>query len=122
MSKVNIADAFKKIDANWQPYIVGELNGQSVKLARFDGTFVWHTHETEDELFLVTKGRIRIELRDEDDVELGEGEFYIVPHGVEHRSVALPHAEVLLFEPASTENTGKTAHKYKIAPENLKWL
>ncbi|MCF6227076.1 MAG: cupin domain-containing protein [Planctomycetes bacterium] len=122
MPKVNIADAFTKITDNWQPHIVGELNGQSVKLARFDGAFVWHSHEAEDELFLVTKGRIRIELRDQDDVELGEGEFYIVPRGVEHRPVALPHAEVLLFEPASTENTGKTEHKYKIAPENLKRL
>lgn len=122
MPKVNISDAFKKITDNWQPYIVGELNGQSVKLARFDGEFVWHTHETEDELFLVTKGRIRIELRDEDDVELGEGEFYIVPHGVEHRPVAMPHAEVLLFEPASTKNTGKTEHEYKIKPDDLKRL
>ena len=122
MPKVNIVDAFKKITDNWQPYIVGELNGQSVKLARFDGEFVWHSHETEDELFLVTKGRICIELRDEDDVELGEGEFFIVQHGVEHRPVGLPSAEVLLFEPASTENTGKTKHVYKISPEDLKQL
>ncbi|MHC4841304.1 MAG: cupin domain-containing protein [Planctomycetota bacterium] len=122
MPKVNIAETFKKIEANWQPHIVGELNGQFVKLGRFDNEFVWHSHETEDELFLVTKGRMRIELRDEEDVELGEGEFYIVQHGVEHRPVALPHAEVLLFEPASTKNTGETDHEYKIAPDDLKRL
>jgi mannose-6-phosphate isomerase-like protein (cupin superfamily) len=103
--KVTLADAFARFSAHWQPKIVGELNGQQVKLVKFKGPFVWHSHADEDELFLVVRGRFRMELRD-GDVELAAGEFLIVPRGVEHRPVADEEVEVLLFEPAGTLNTG----------------
>jgi mannose-6-phosphate isomerase-like protein (cupin superfamily) len=105
MEKVNLAEKLARFSAHWQPKIVGELNGQQVKLAKFKGPFVWHSHEHEDELFLVVRGRFRMELRD-GDVELDAGEFLIVPRGVEHRPVADEEVEVLLFEPAGTLNTG----------------
>jgi len=105
MDKVNLAEKFAKFHAQWQPKIVGELNGQLVKLVRFQGEFVWHHHEHEDEMFLVVRGSFRMEFRDR-AVELGEGEFIVVPRGVEHRPVAEREAQVLLFEPATTVNTG----------------
>ncbi len=106
--KVNLAEKFAQFSEHWQPRIVGELNGQHVKLSKFQGAFVWHRHEQEDELFLVVRGRFRMELRD-GDVELAAGEFFIVPRGVEHRPVADEEVHVLLFEPAGTLNTGSTA-------------
>jgi mannose-6-phosphate isomerase-like protein (cupin superfamily) len=105
MEKVNIADKFKKITEYWKPYIAGELNGQLVKLDKLKGEFVWHHHEHEDELFLVVKGRFRMELRDR-HIWLEEGEFLVVPRGVEHRPVADEEAWIVLFEPATTLNTG----------------
>ena len=105
MEKVNLAEKFARFTAHWQPKIVGELNGQHVKLAKFAGPFVWHSHDDEDELFLVVRGRFRMEFRDR-DVELEAGEFLIVPRGVEHRPVADAEVEVLLFEPVGTLNTG----------------
>lgn len=102
---VNLHEKFAKFSDYWSPKIVGELNGQQVKLAKLLGEFVWHQHDHEDELFLVVKGRLRIEFRDR-DVWLEEGEFLIVPRGVEHRPVAEEEAHVMLFEPASTLNTG----------------
>ncbi len=105
MDKVNLAEKFARFTAHWQPKIVGELNGQQVKLAKFAGPFEWHRHEREDELFLVVRGRFRMEFRDR-DIELEAGEFLIVPRGVEHRPVADAEVEVLLFEPAGTLNTG----------------
>lgn len=105
MEKVNLAEKFARFTAHWQPKIVGELNGQQVKLAKFAGPFEWHRHEREDELFLVVRGRFRMEFRDR-DIELEAGEFLIVPRGVEHRPVADAEVEVLLFEPAGTLNTG----------------
>ena len=105
IEKVNLAEKFSLFDERWSPKIVGELNGQQVKLVKFEGPFVWHHHEEEDELFLVVKGRFRMEFRDR-DVWLEEGEFLIVPRGVEHRPVAEEEVHVLLFEPASTLNTG----------------
>src|SRR5881396_615593 len=105
MDKINIAQKLSLFTEHWQPKIVGELNGQLVKLVKFQGPFVWHHHEDEDEMFLVVKGRFRMELRD-GDIWLEEGEFLIVPRGVEHRPVAEEEAHVLLFEPASTVNTG----------------
>ena len=105
MDKVNLAQKFALFDDYWSPKVAGELNGQQVKLVKLQGPFVWHHHETEDELFLVVKGRFRMEFRDR-QVWLEEGEFLIVPHGVEHRPVAEEEAHVLLFEPASTLNTG----------------
>ena len=105
MRKVNLAEAFGRFSDFWNPRIAGELNGQQVKLAKLHGEFVWHHHEHEDELFLVVKGHLRMELRD-GPIELSEGEFLIVPRGVEHKPVADEPCEVLLFEPASTLNTG----------------
>ena len=105
MRKVNLDEKFAAFDEYWSPKIIGELNGQQVKLAKFQGPFVWHHHENEDELFLVYRGHFRLELRDR-VLELGPGELVIVPRGVEHRPVADEEVEVLLFEPATTLNTG----------------
>ena len=104
-SKVVLADKFASFDDRWSPKIVGELNGQQVKLAKLHGAFIWHHHDAEDELFLVHRGRLRMEFRDR-VVELSPGEFLIVPRGVEHRPVADEEVEVVLFEPAGTLNTG----------------
>ena len=105
MRKVNLDEKFAAFDEYWSRKIIGELNGQQVKLAKFQGPFVWHHHENEDELFLVHRGHFRLELRDR-VLELGPGELVIVPRGVEHRPVADEEVEVLLFEPATTLNTG----------------
>ena len=105
MDKVNLQTKLARLDDHWSPRIVGELNGQHVKLVKFQGAFVWHHHENEDELFLVVKGRFRMEFRDR-QVWVEEGEFVIVPRQVEHRPVADQEAHVLLFEPVSTLNTG----------------
>ena len=105
MEKVQLADKFALFTDPWSPKVVGELNGQQVKLVKFRGPFVWHHHDQEDELFLVVKGRFRMEFRDR-HVWLGEGEFLIVPRGVEQRPVADEETQVLLFEPASTLNPG----------------
>lgn len=103
--RFNLADAFARIREHWSPKIVGELNGQEVRLAKLLGSFVWHRHDAEDELFLVHRGRLRMEFRDH-AVELAPGDVLIVPHGVEHRPVADEEVEVVLFEPATTLNTG----------------
>ncbi len=105
MKKVNIEEKLSQIHDQWNPRIVGDLNGQHVKLVKFQGEFVWHHHDDEDELFLVIKGRFRMDFRDR-KVWLDEGEFLIVPRGVDHRPVAPEEVHVLLFEPASTLNTG----------------
>jgi mannose-6-phosphate isomerase-like protein (cupin superfamily) len=105
MEKVNLRDKFSLITDHWNPRIAGDLNGQQVKLVKFSGPFVWHLHDSEDELFLTVKGRFRMEFRDR-HVWIEEGEFLIVPRGVEHRPVAEEEVHVLLFEPATTLNTG----------------
>src|SRR5512143_2980096 len=105
MHKVDLAESFARITDHWNPRVAGELNGQMVKLVKFQGEFVWHRHEHEDELFLVVKGSFRLELRDRSE-ELSEGQFIIVPRGIEHRPVAEREGQVLLFEPSSTLNTG----------------
>lgn len=105
METINLAAKLSLFDDCWSPRIVGELNGQHVKLVKLLGPFVWHSHRDADELFLVVKGRLRIELRD-GAVDLAEGELAIVPAGVEHRPVAEEECHVLLFEPAGTLNTG----------------
>ena len=110
MEKVNLTEKLAQFNDQRKPKIVGELNGQQVKLVKFQGPFVWHHHDQEDELFLVVKGRFRMEFRDR-HVWLEEGEFLIVPHGVEHRPVADEEAHVLLFEPASTLNTGNVKNE-----------
>ncbi|MBK8285373.1 MAG: cupin domain-containing protein [Ahniella sp.] len=105
MSAVNIKDCLSRFHTHWDPKIIGELNGQHVKVVKFQGPFVWHQHEAEDELFMVIKGSFTMEFRDR-SVSIGEGEFLIVPRGTEHRPVADEEVHVLLFEPASTLNTG----------------
>jgi mannose-6-phosphate isomerase-like protein (cupin superfamily) len=110
VEKVNLSQKLGQIHEQWKPRIAGELNGQLVKLVKFQGEFVWHHHEHEDELFLVVKGRFRMDFRDR-EVWLEEGEFLIVPRGVEHRPVAEEEAHVLLFEPASTLNTGNVRNE-----------
>jgi len=114
MDKVNLAEKLSLFDDYWSPKLVGELNGQHVKLAKVKGAFVWHRHEEEDELFLVVTGRLVLQLRDR-DVVLCEGEFFIVPRGVEHRPVAEEEVHLLLFEPASTLNTGNVRNERTVA-------
>ena len=110
MEKVNIAEKLSLNDDHYVPRIVGELNGQYVKVVKFLGPFVWHHHENEDEMFLVVRGNLRMELRDR-VIDLGPGEFLIVPRGVAHRPVADEEVHVVLFEPASTLNTGDTRNQ-----------
>jgi mannose-6-phosphate isomerase-like protein (cupin superfamily) len=105
MSKVNLAQKFTQFSDFWNPRIAGELNGQQVKLVRFQGPFVWHQHDQEDELFYVVAGRFRMEFRDRSEW-IEQGEFIIVPRGVEHRPVAEAEVQVMLFEPRTTLNTG----------------
>jgi mannose-6-phosphate isomerase-like protein (cupin superfamily) len=105
MHSVNLADKLSRFHDHWNPRIVGELNGQHVKLVKFKGEFVWHKHDEEDELFYVVNGSFVMEFRDH-LVEIKEGQFLIVPKGVEHRPVAKEEVSVMLFEPASTLNTG----------------
>jgi mannose-6-phosphate isomerase-like protein (cupin superfamily) len=111
LDKINLAEKFSRITEYWKPYIAGELNGQLVKLDKLKGEFVWHHHENEDEMFLVVKGRFRIEFR-EKTVWLDEGEFIVVPRGVEHKPVADEEAWIVLFEPASTLNTGNVNNQF----------
>jgi mannose-6-phosphate isomerase-like protein (cupin superfamily) len=110
VDKVNLAEKFKEIGDYWNPRVVDELNGQLVKLAKLKGEFVWHHHENEDEMFLVVQGRFRMEFRDR-HVWIEEGEFIVIPRGMEHRPVAEDEAHVLLFEPASTLNTGNVRNE-----------
>ena len=105
MEKINITNKFSLFTEYWNPKIVGELNGQYVKLVKFKGPFIWHHHEHEDELFYVVKGSFDMEFRDK-TITINEGEFIIVPHGVEHRPNAIEEVEVMLFEPSSALNTG----------------
>ena len=119
MEKINLTEKLAQFTAHWQPKIIGELNGQHVKLVKFQGAFDWHHHEAEDELFLVVRGSFRMEFRDR-IVELGEGELLTVPRGVEHRPVADAECAVLLFEPAGTLNTGNVhSERTVVAPERL---
>ncbi len=110
MNPINLQEKFAQFSEHWSPKIVGELNGQHVKLAKFQGEFVWHKHDEEDELFFVVNGSFVMEFRDK-NVLLNEGEFLIVPKGVEHRPVATEEVWVMLFEPASTLNTGDTINE-----------
>jgi mannose-6-phosphate isomerase-like protein (cupin superfamily) len=105
IEKVNLTQKLSLFGEHWSPKIVGELNGQHVKLAKLKGEFVWHKHDSEDELFFVVKGELKIELSDK-TIQLSQGEFCIIPKGVEHKPVAENEVEVMLFEPVSTLNTG----------------
>ena len=119
MEKINLKQKLSLFADHWSPKIVGELNEQQVKLAKVQGEFVWHSHEDEDELFLVVKGSLTIRLRDR-DIVLNEGEFFIVPRGVEHQPIAEEEAHILLFEPASTVNTGDADSDLTV--ERLYWI
>lgn len=118
MEKVNLAAKFALFHEHWSPKIVGELNGQHVKLARLKGEFVWHHHEAEDEMFLVVQGQLTMKLRDR-DIVLNPGEFLIVPRGVEHKPVAAEEVQVLLFEPRGTLNTGNVQDEHTRAELEL---
>src|SRR5687768_14423183 len=115
MQKISLAASFARVTEHWRPKIIGELNGQEIKIAKFQGTFIWHQHEQEDEMFLVWRGHLRIEFRDH-AVELSEGELLIVPRGVEHRTVAHSEVEVVIFEPSATRNTGNVVSDTFTAP------
>ncbi len=115
----NLEAKFATFSTHWTPKIVAELNGQEVKVVKFQGDFVWHSHAGADEMFLVHRGSFRMEFRDH-VVELGAGDFIVVPHGVEHRPVAEAEVEVVLFEPAGTVNTGDAEDsRTLIAPEHI---
>lgn len=116
--RVSLAEKLASFSEHWVPKVVGELNGQYVKVVKFQGEYVWHHHSNEDELFLVIDGHIEIHFRDR-IVSLAPGEFCIVPRGVEHKPVAAKEASVLLFEPASTRNTGNVDHGYTIEAQDL---
>jgi quercetin dioxygenase-like cupin family protein len=105
MEKVNLSEKLNSFDEYWNPKIVGELNGQLVKLAKLKGEFIWHHHDVEDELFYAIKGSLLLKLEDQ-DIVLQEGEFFIVPHGVRHKPMAEEEVHVFLFEPSATINTG----------------
>jgi mannose-6-phosphate isomerase-like protein (cupin superfamily) len=119
MEKVNLSQKFGLFSEHWSPKIAGELNGQQVKLAKLHGEFVWHKHDAEDELFFVVKGSLKMELR-EKTITVEENEFLIVPRGVEHRPVAESEVWLMLFEPASTLNTGDTASD--LTKTELDWI
>ncbi len=118
MQKTRIADKLAEFSEYWSPRIVGQLNGQHVKLVKFKGEFVWHHHAAEDEMFLVLHGSFCLHYRDEagaeQSMDIGEGEFAIVPRGTEHRPCAAEEVHVLLFEPAGTLNTGNVQHSLTV--------
>jgi len=114
MDKVNLAQKFSLFQEYWSPKIAGEINDSYIKLVKFKGEFVWHQHDTEDELFLVVKGSLLIKLRDR-DIFLEEGEFVIIPRGVEHLPIADEEAHVLLLEPKTTLNTGSIRNERTVA-------
>src|SRR5580704_1281997 len=118
MKKTSLEEKFAMIREHWRPKVVAQLNGQEVKLVKFKGVFPWHHHEREDEMFLVWRGRMAIEFRDR-RVVLDAGEFCVVPHGVEHRTMADAEAEVLVFEPAATRNTGNVVDEKFTAPNGV---
>ncbi|REJ75694.1 MAG: cupin domain-containing protein [Acidobacteria bacterium] len=115
MEKVSLSERLDKISEHWRPDVVARLNGQEVKVVKFQGAFPWHHHEKEDEMFLALKGSFKLEFRDK-TVVLDEGEFVVVPKGVEHRPVADEEVEVMLFEPAGIRNTGNIVDEKFTAP------
>lgn len=118
MNRGSLAEKFALIHEHWRPKVVAQLNGQELKLVKFAGVFPWHHHEHEDELFLVWRGEMRIEFRDQ-SVTLRAGEFCVVPRGMEHRTIAEAEAEVLVFEPAQTRNTGNVVDQVLTAPNGV---
>ena len=120
IKKVNIAEKLSLVSDHWNPRIVGELNGQHVKLAKFQGEFVWHKHDHEDELFLVLEGSFKMELRDK-TLEIKKGEFVIIPKGVEHKPSAEKEVQIMLFEPSTTLNTGNNPES-ELTKKKLDWI
>ena len=118
MDVVNLREKLASFEETWVPKIVGELNGQHVKVAKLEGDYVWHAHADEDEMFLVVDGELELQLRDR-VVTLGPGEFFIVPRGVEHRPVAKELVSIVLFEPATVRNTGAVVDDRTIEPGDL---
>jgi len=118
MDKVNLEDKFARFSEHWRPKVAARLNGQELRLVKVQGTFPWHSHAEAEELFLVWKGRFRVEFRDR-VVELGPGELVVVPRGVEHRTAADEEAEVLIFEPAEVVNTGEVVDPVFTAPRGV---
>ena len=118
MKKISLTEKFALIHEHWRPKVVAGLNGQELKLVKFSGVFPWHHHENEDELFLVWRGQMTIEFRDH-RVVLEPGELCVVPRGVEHRTMADSEAEVLVFEPAATRNTGNVVDEVFTAPNSV---
>jgi mannose-6-phosphate isomerase-like protein (cupin superfamily) len=119
VEKVSLEEKFALFSEHWRPKVVAALNGQEVKLVKVQGTFPWHRHEKEEEMFLVWRGRFRVEFRDR-IVEMGPGEFIVVPVGVEHRTAADEEAEVLIFEPAEVVNTGDVTDARFTAPVGVR--
>lgn len=119
MQKIDLSEKLSLFNEYWQPKIVGELNGQYVKLAKLKGEFLWHSHENEDEMFMVIKGKLTIKLKDR-DIVLSEGQFFIIPRGVEHLPVADEEVHVMLFEPQSVLNTGDKKNERTV--EKLEWI
>ena len=119
--KVNIAEKFTLFNEHFTPKIIGEANSQYVKIAKIQGEFVWHSHEAEDELFLVFKGTMTIELRDR-EIQLGEGEMFIVPKGVEHRTLAAEETYVMMIEPKSTAHSGNVESDLTVPTEAQVWI
>ena len=119
IEKITLDDAFESIDEQWSPRIAAELNGQAVKLSTVEGKFVWHHHEDADELFMIVSGTLRIEFREQPNIELEAGELVVVPRGVEHRPVAAEETRILLFEPTGIENTGNTVSDLTAEEEHL---
>jgi len=113
MVPINISEKFKQFDQYWTPKKIGELNGQQVLLAKLKGAFIWHTHADEDELFMLIKGCLKIELRDK-TVTLNKGEMFIIPKGVAHKPIAEEEVHVLLFEPLSTKHTGDIVNELTV--------
>ena len=119
MHIVNLLKKFEKFDDLWSPKIVGELNGQQVKLAKVKGEFVWHDHADEDEMFFIVKGTLKIEFRDQIKT-FSAGEFLIVPKGVEHKPIAEEEVWIMLFEPAATQHTGEVEHE--LTQKEKEWI
>ena len=113
MESINVREKLNLIDDHWNPRIIGELNGQQVKVAKIEGEFVWHNHKNEDELFYIIKGKLIIDIRDK-EVELNEGEMIIVPKGVDHKPIAEQEVWIMLFEPKNIKHTGNVEHKLTV--------
>ncbi len=121
MSKISISDKFNLFQEEWTPKIIAESNGQLVKIAKGSGELVWHQHENEDELFIVFKGRLTLQLRDK-SIELGVGEMFVVPKGIEHCPIAEPDTHFMMIEPSNTKHTGSLESEVTVSAENQEWI